>query len=318
MMNQKPKAVLAALAANLIIAAAKFSGALFTGSAGMLSEGIHSVVDSGNALLLLFGLHRSRKPADENHPFGYGKELYFWTLVVAMVVFAGGGLISLHEGLVRLRELRPLEHLKLNYAILAISALCEGYSLRIAYREFRARPGQDESILPAIHESKDPSTFAVLFEDSAALVGLSIAFLGMLLSQFLGTSKYDAWGSIGVSLVLGTTALLLGNEARGLLVGEGVRKSTVEKIRQLVKADPAVEEAGRPLTMYMGPETVFLALDILFRRTLTAEDVTRAVDRIESAIRGAFPRIRHIYLEAESLGTPARGGTKSLARSPAK
>ena len=306
-MDYKPKPIVAAMIANLIIAAAKFTAALLSGSAGMLAESLHSLIDTGNGALLLFGFHRSRKPADENHPFGYGKELYFWTLVVAMVVFAGGGLLSFYQGILHLRHPRPLEHLTLNYLILALSAVCEGYSLRVAYKQFRADTRNEGDFLPAVHRSKDPTTFAILFEDSAALVGIFMAFLGILFSQMFKNTFFDALGSVGVGLILCTTAVLLANESRGLLVGEGVRKSTIDKIRQLVKSDPAVEEAGRPLTMYLGSETVLLALDILFRRTLSAEDVTTAVDRIEKVIRKTFPRIRHIYLEAESLATPARG-----------
>jgi len=164
-----------------------------------------------------------------------------------------------------------------------------------------------------VQRSKDPTTFAVLFEDSAALLGILIAFLGLLLSQIRKTTVFDAWGSIALGLVLTSTAVVLANESRGPLVVKGVRKSTVDKIRLLDKADPAVDEAGRPLTMYLGSETVRLALDILFRRTLSAEEVTRAVDRIEKSIRTTFPRIPHIYLEAESLAMPARGQETAVA-----
>ena len=248
-MDYKPKPIVAAMIANLIIAAAKFTAALLSGSAGMLAESLHSLIDTGNGALLLFGFHRSRKPADENHPFGYGKELYFWTLVVAMVVFAGGGLLSFYQGILHLRHPRPLEHLTLNYLILALSAVCEGYSLRVAYKQFRADTRNEGDFLPAVHRSKDPTTFAILFEDSAALVGIFMAFLGILFSQMFKNTFFDALGSVGVGLILCTTAVLLANESRGLLVGEGVRKSTIDKIRQLVKSDPAVEEAGdRELT----------------------------------------------------------------------
>jgi cation diffusion facilitator family transporter len=310
-MDQKPKAILVAMGANLIIAASKFIAAFVGGSAAMLSEGIHSVVDTGDGALLLYGLHRSQRPADDAHPFDHDKELYFWTFVVAMLIFAGGGIVSLYQGTSRLLHRRPLDHLAWNYAILAISALAEGYSFRVAYREFRSKAGTDEDLLPAIHGSKDPSTFAILFEDGAALAGLLIAFLGLLLAQILQKPKLDAIASIANALILMIAAALLGNEARGLLVGEGARQATLRKICGLVEADSAVEAAERPLTMYLGSETVLLALDVRFHRNLSAGDVTNVVDRIEREVRSRSPRIRHIYLEADALTSVLRSDTNA-------
>jgi cation diffusion facilitator family transporter len=305
-MKKTPKAVIAAIAMDLLIAMAKFAAAFLSGSSAMLAEAFHSVVDTANGALLLFGIHRSQRPADDAHPFGHGKEVYFWTLIVAMLVFLGGGVSSMVQGISHVRHPQSLDHLRWSYLVLAIAAICETYSLRVAYREFRSSMRGEQDLWPAIQSSKDPSTFAILFEDSAALLGIAVAFLGLLGTQLLGKPALDGAASIGVGVILIIAAILLANETRGLLVGEAVSREAALKITELVNADPAVVRSRRPLSMYLGPETALLALDIQFRPMLAASEVTEAVDRLEKAVRSKFPRIRHIYIEAESIAGESR------------
>jgi cation diffusion facilitator family transporter len=314
-MPKAPKAIAAAIAANLLIAGSKFVAGYFTGSSAMVSEGVHSLVDTGNGALLLFGLRRSQRPADEAHPFGHGKELYFWSFVVAMLIFVGGGIASLYEGFQHIRHPLPLENLGWSFAVIGISAISEGYSLSVAYREFRRAVGEEDDLWPAIQGSKDPSAFAILFEDSAALGGLAVALIGISVGHYLNQPWADGAASICIGLLLVVTALLMSNEVRGLLVGEGARSRTLSKICEIVQEDPAVERASRPLTMYLGPETVLLALDIQFHKTLSAGQVAESVDRIEKAVRQRYPRVKHIYIEAEAFISPSRQITESAAPS---
>jgi len=276
----------------------------------MLQEGVHSVVDTGDGALS-YGLHRSERPADDAHPFGHGKELYFWTFVVSMLIFAAGGIVSLYQGAFRLLHPRPLDHLAWNYAIRVISALAAGCSFRVAYREFRSKAGTDEDLLPVIYGSKDPSTFTILFENGAALAGLLIAFLGLLFAQILQEPSLDAIASIGIALILMIAAALLGNEARGLLVGEGARQATLRKICEPLEADPAGEAAGRPLPCISDRIPFCWRSTFVSIAPFSAGDVTNAVDRIVRAVRSRFPRIRDIYLEADAVTSVLRSDTNS-------
>ena len=299
------KAIYAAIAANLLIAACKFVAAFFSGSSAMLSEGIHSVVDTGNSGLLLLGARLSQKPADDEHPFGHGKELYFWTLMVAVLIFAGGGGISTYEGILHLMHPQPIEDPTWSYVVLGIAAISEGWSLTIAWREFRSASGVSPSI-KAIRASKDPSTFTVLFEDAAAMGGIAAAFFGIFLSHRWNNPYLDGAASVLIGLILMTVATLLVYESRGLLIGESMNSAQMASIRGIAESDPAVERVRRQLTAYFGPETVLLNMDIQFRQDLASGEVEDSVERIEKAIRRDHPEIKNIFIEAESIAG-ARG-----------
>ncbi len=302
-MAESSKAVITAVLANLGIAAAKFTAFAFTGSSAMLSEAIHSVVDTGNGALLLLGQHQSRRPADEGHPFGHGKELYFWALLVALLIFLIGGGASLVEGIRHVRHPEPIEHPVWSYVTLGLALLFEGFSLLVSLREFRHAEGRPAS-WAAIHASKDPTVFTVIFEDTAALAGLLLALAGTLASQLLGWTRADGAASILIGLTLMSVAVLLVVESKALLVGEGADRATLQEIRHLAQAEPGVVRTGYPFTQYFGPDNVLLTLNVRFAETLTRDGIEQTVDRIEASLHARFPHIRHIFIEAESLRSP--------------
>ena len=292
------RSIYVAIGANLAIAASKFVAAGFTGSASMLAEGIHSFVDTGDGLLLLWGDRVSRRPPDASHPFGYGKEMYFWTLVVALMIFALGGGVAVVEGVQRLVDPEMPEHLGWNYAVLALSAVFEGYSWFVSFRQLREADGR-AGFWRAVRSSKDPRTFTVLFEDSAALAGIAVAAVGLTLGAALGSPYPDGVASIVIGMILAGVAVLLARESKALLVGESADGESVASIRAVVEADDAVERAPHPLTMHLGPDEVLLNLDVRFREGLSADDVVTAVGRIEVAIRARHPEVRRIFLEIQ-------------------
>jgi cation diffusion facilitator family transporter len=221
--------IYAALAGNLAIALTKFAAAFFTGSSAMLSEGVHSLVDTGNGGLLLYGMHRAARPADRTHPLGHGRELYFWSFIVALLVFALGAGVSLYEGIVHIMAPEPVANVKVNYVVLGLSFLFEGTSWMVALKEFRREKGK-QGWLQAVQSSKDPSVYTVLFEDSAALLGLIVAFAGILAAQLLDMPELDGAASIGIALILGATAIFLARESKGLLIGEPASPEVQKKV----------------------------------------------------------------------------------------
>lgn len=289
-----------ALVANLAIAITKFIAAGLSGSSAMLSEGIHSIVDTGNSLLLLLGLRKSKKPADASHPFGHGKELYFWSLIVAILIFAIGGGMSLYEGVQHLREPEPVSDPTLSYIVIALAVVFEGAAWTMAYKNF-SKTRTEKSFLKALRASKDPSTFAVLFEDTAAILGLIIAFLGIFLSHTLHNPIFDGIASMLIGLILAAVAVLLASESKGLLIGEGASRPVLESITQLANADPAVAQIAPPLTMHMGPFEILLAIDVKFKRDLSSEEIENAIARLERAIFSKHPEVKRIFIEAKSI-----------------
>jgi len=300
MAGQSPKAIYAAIAGNFAIAVTKFAAASVTGSSAMLAEGIHSLVDTGNGGLLLLGRARSRRPADRRHPFGYGKELYFWTLIVAILIFALGGGISIYEGILHIQHPSPLKDPTWNYVVLGLAAVFESAALAVAVREFRSQQGE-RSFWRAVRASKDPTTFTVLFEDTAALLGIVAAFVGVYLAHALEMPVLDGVASVVIGAILASIAVMLAYESKGLLVGEGADPTTLEAIRELVEADPQVMRMDAPLTMHFGPQTVLLVMDLQFTPALSAAEIEAVVDRLERTIREQFPEIKRIYIEAASI-----------------
>ncbi len=299
------KTIFAAIGANFAIAITKFVAAALSGSSAMLSEGIHSLADTGNELLLLLGIHMSQKPADANHPFGRGKELYFWTLIVAMMIFTVGGGISIYQGVTHLLNLRPLKDPTWDYVVLGFSVVFEGFSWKVAFTELLATKGE-KNFWEAVRTSKDPIVFTVLFEDSAALLGLVVAFVGIFLGHQFHNPAFDGIGSIVIGIILAVVAIVLAYESKGLLIGESADIETVNNIRRLAADEPAVERVMRTLTMHLGPDEVLLNLEIHFYIQLSSEEVALAVSRLEETIRTYHPEVKHIFIEAKSLAASRR------------
>ncbi|NIA19494.1 MAG: cation diffusion facilitator family transporter [Xanthomonadaceae bacterium] len=299
MKSSSKKVIYAALLGNALIAMTKFIAAVITGSSAMLSEGIHSTVDTGNELLLLYGIHRAKKPADEFFPFGYGKEIYFWSFVVAIFIFAVGAGASLYEGIHHLYHPRPMEHVFANYFVLVLAMIFEGATWLIALRELARRKGR-RGYLEMVHRAKNPSVFVVLFEDSAALLGLMVAFFGIMLGQLTGKTYYDGGASIVIGLILGGTAIWLAYEIKGLLVGESAQPEVVQGIRWLTGRYPEIEHVNEVLTMHMGPEFILVNLSVDFKDSLSADQVERTVQKLDEQIKQAYPLVKRIFIEGEA------------------
>ncbi|NUO47652.1 MAG: cation diffusion facilitator family transporter [Polyangiaceae bacterium] len=297
-------AIYSAIAANVAIAATKFTAAAWSGSSAMLAEGIHSTVDTGDGLLLLVGIHLSRRAADASHPFGYGKDLYFWTLIVGILIFSVGGGMSLYEGIHHLLHPRNAEGWLLNLGVIGAALLFEGASFVFALRKFgeyrRAHP-EATGVLDAIHTSKDPSGFAVLLEDGAAIAGLLLAAIGITLTHLSGSPIFDGLASIGIGLVLATVALLLAYESRGLLIGESALRGVVQSIRTCAEKTTGLSHVNRVLTMQLGPDNVLVALDAAFDTGLTSEELGQTAQRLEESIKRAHPYVKHVFIDVHAV-----------------
>jgi len=297
--------IYAAMVANMAIAIAKFVGASISGSSAMLSEGIHSVADSINEILLLYGLQQSEREPDDLHPLGHGPELYFWSLVVAVLIFSLGGGFSIYEGVQSFQDSEPSANPLVSYSVLGVAALFEALALTVSVREFnRQNPNRKGNLWTAVKRSKDPSSFIVIFEDAAALLGLGVAFTGVYLSQMTGNAMFDGIASILIGLILTVVAILLVSETKGLLIGESALPETQESIKTIIQADEAVTGMGPLITFHLGPKDVMLALNIEFVDALAADEIEAAIRRIEQNIRHNHQEVKRIFIEAAST-TPS-------------
>ena len=295
------KVIYAALVGNSLIAVIKFIASAMTGSSAMLSEGIHSLVDTGNQVLLLLGIKRSQRPAGPKFPYGHGKEVYFWSFVVAILIFAVGAGISVYEGIKHLLHPRTLEDPTINYIVLGLAMLFEGAAWTIALKEFRKVKGS-LGYFEAVKRGKDPTMFVVLFEDSAAMLGLLAAFAGILLSQLTGQAQFDAIASIIIGLILGGTAVWLAVETQSLLIGESAGRDVVEGIRRLAGECDCVEHVNEVLTMHMGPEFVLVNISMEFRDEMRVGQLEGEIASMDRAIKNAYPEVRRVFIEAEAAG----------------
>jgi cation diffusion facilitator family transporter len=294
--SSSKKAIYAALVGNFLIAVTKFLAATMTGSSAMLSEGIHSLVDTGNQVLLLHGLKRSKKPADDRFPYGHGKEVYFWSFVVAILIFAVGSGISLYEGIHHLAHPRLMVNPAVNYVVLAFAVLFEGIAWLFAFREFTRVKGR-WSYIEAVQRGKNPSLFVVLFEDSAAILGLLAAFLGVFLVHVTGNPIFDGIASIIIGLILGGTAIWLAYETKGLLIGESANPEIVHGIGILASSFPQIVQVNEVLTLHMGPEYILVNISLDFEDTVPAGDVEDSLERLRSLIKEEYPQVKRVFAE---------------------
>ncbi len=292
------KVILAALIGNTAISITKFIAAFMTGSSAMLSEGIHSLVDTGNQILLLYGMKQAKKPADEEFPFGHGKEIYFWSFVVAILIFAVGSGVSIYEGIRHVMHPSQMGNPMINYIVLSIAIVFEGAAWFFAFKEFGKVKGK-RGYIEAVHRGKDPSMFVVLFEDSAALIGLVIALLGIWLAQQTGNPVFDGVASILIGVILGGTAIWLAIETKGLLIGEGANREVICSIRQIAESFDEVEKVNELLTMHMGPDFILVNISIRFRRGQLTRQIEEIIQEIDSAIKAEHVLVKRVFVEAE-------------------
>jgi cation diffusion facilitator family transporter len=288
--------IYSALFANLLIAITKFVAAAVTGSSAMISEGIHSLVDTGNEILLLYGMKKSQKPADSIRPFGYGKELYFWAFIVSVLIFAVGGGISFYEGVTHILHPEHMNDPKWNYIVLAFAFVFDGISLITAVKDFNRQRGSTP-FWKYVRISKDPTTFVVVFEDAADVIGLLVAFLGVFLGHYLNNPYFDGAASIVIGLLLTFISIMLAKESRSLLMGESADAGLLTEICAIVENDPSTKKAHHQLSMYLAPEELLLLLKVSFQGELNSEQVACSIDRIRLSIQEAHPAIKQIYIQ---------------------
>jgi cation diffusion facilitator family transporter len=301
--------IYAALAGNFAISVTKFVAGFFTGSSAMLTEGVHSLVDTGNQLLLLYGLRQSSRPADKYHPFGYGMELYFWTFLVAILIFAVGAGISIYEGVQKTLHPHPITNAYVNYIVLGLSIAFEGAVWWIALREMLKIKG-NRSILRAVRDSKDPTVFTVLFEDTAAMLGLMTALIGIFLAQTLNIPALDGIASIIIGLILAATALFLAYESKSLLTGEAASPETVDQIQSILDSTKGVLNTNELLTLHLGPNDILVAVSLDFVNSISADDIEATVSEIENRITASISNVGRIFIEAQSEGGHLRHARK--------
>jgi len=293
--------IIAALIGNALISVTKFVAASITGSSAMMSEGIHSLVDTGNQILLLYGMKRAAKPADDDFPFGYGKEIYFWSFIVAILIFALGGGISIYQGIQHVQQPEPIANALVNYIVLGLALVFEGAAWYFAFREFSRVKGR-WGYLEAIQRAKDPSIFVVLFEDSAAMLGLLVAFVGVWLSEATGILIFDGIASIIIGLILLGTSVWLAYETKGLLIGESANQPVIRGIRDTLRGKANINYVNEVLTMHMGPDFILANISVDFDDDITAKQVEADIAAIDRSIKLEYPQIKRIFIEAEKRG----------------
>lgn len=303
------RTLVVALAANLGIAASKFVAAAITGSSAMLTEGVHSVVDSINQLLLMWGRRQAKRPPDRLHPFGYGRELYFWSFVVAVLVFSLGAGVSVYEGIVHIAHPEPPVSPLIAYAVLLVAFLLEGWSTFEAFGDFKKAKGE-LSWFQAVRQSKDPPAFIILLENGAAMAGILAAAIGLLLTQLTGDPLFDGAASIVIGIILAFTAALLAHESKGLLIGEAADPLLVDNLRQLACEVPGVVGVGYVLTVHSSPDQITVMMNVDFRDDLPASEVEQIVCRVEQEARERWPAVRRLFVR------PMQGAAEQLTHIP--
>ena len=299
MTSSSKKVIYAALAGNALIAVTKFAAAAITGSSAMFSEGIHSMVDTGNQVLLLHGMRRARRPPCSRFPFGHGKEVYFWSFAVAILIFAVGSGVSLYEGIIHTLHPKPIGNPLVNYIVLGLALIFEGMAWFFALNEFNKAKGK-WGYIEAVQRGKDPIMFVVLFEDSAAMLGIIVAFVGVLLVDKAGILIFDGIASIVIGLILGGTAIWLAYETKGLLIGESANEKVENGIRDIILKFDSINNINEVLTMHMGPDFILVNISIDFRDEISAGDLENIIAEIDMQTKKNFPSVKRVFVEAES------------------